>query len=131
MKPEHLVAIAVGGVLGAATRWAVVEVLPAGRLAVGVLVANTAGSFLVGVVAALALHPERRNHPVTLAAGAGFCGSLTTFSTLAVSVANELRDQRVGDGVAMLAVAVAAGLAAAWAGWHLIETTVHRSRPLR
>ena len=105
-------------------RWAVVEALPTGRLQWGVFAVNTVGSFLLGVIAAVSLHPQRRNRALTAAAGLGFCGSLTTFSTLAVSVASDLRTDAAGDGLVRLAVSVSAGIAAAWTGWHFTRSVV-------
>jgi len=126
MKPVRFVAIIAGGVVGAAVRWAIITALPIEEFAWGILVVNTVGSFLLGLVMAMALHPERRDHPMLAATSAGFCGSLTTFSALAVSVADDLRDGQASDAAAMLGVSLVAGLAAAWAGWHLIEAVVHR-----
>ncbi len=130
MKPDRLAFFAVGGVVGATARWVVVAITPHGSLDWGVLIVNTVGSLLLGMIAALALHPERRTEPAVIAAGAGFCGSLTTFSTLAVSVAGELRDGSTPTGLVRLGVSLAAGLGAAFVGWHLTERTVHHDAEL-
>ena len=130
MKPDRLVFFAVGGVVGATVRWVVVDIAPHGTLDWGVLIVNTIGSLLLGMIAALALHPERRTHPAVIAAGAGFCGSLTTFSTLAVSVAGELRDGSAPTGLVQLTVSLATGLVAAFVGWYLVERPVHHDAEL-
>ncbi len=131
MKPDRLVYIAVGGVLGAAVRWVVIDVAPQGALDWGVLIVNTVGSLALGMIAALALHPEHGTHPLVIAAGAGFSGSLTTFSTLAVSVAGDLRGGSAATGLVRLALSLAAGLVAASLGWQLAERALrHDSIPL-
>ena len=59
----------------------------------GTLFVNALGSFILGVAAALcsgAFLPQI----IYVAIGVGFCGSLTTFSTLAVDLQRFLRDQR-------------------------------------
>jgi CrcB protein len=130
VKPDRLAFFAAGGGVGAIVRWLVVDVAPHGALDWGVLIVNTLGSLLLGMIAAMALHPERRTNPLVIAAGAGFCGSLTTFSTLAVSVADELRDGSASTGLVRLAVSLATGLVAASVGWHLIDRTAHHDAEL-
>lgn len=49
---------------------------------VGTLVVNVVGSFLLGVVAAASRQPGAADWLLPLV-GVGFCGALTTFSTLA------------------------------------------------
>ncbi len=101
-----------GGITGAAARWTVGELLssPTSTL----LVVNTAGSFILGLATVIG-HTDagRPLHlsPVRLGLTVGFCGGLTTFSALAVDVADRLRD---GSGAALgLALAsVLAGIAA-------------------
>jgi len=75
-------AVGVGAALGAWLRWGL-SALPSwlGSLPLGTLLANLAGSYLVGVAVAFfqahpALPPEWRLLVVT-----GFLGGLTTFST--------------------------------------------------
>jgi CrcB protein len=68
--------VAVGGGAGAVARWGV-GLAVAG--ATGTLVANVAGSFLLGVLVARTL-PEW----LQLFGAAGFCSSFTTYSTFAV-----------------------------------------------
>lgn len=78
----EVLAVAVGGALGAALRYLLAHLLthgrrPSGWLPVGTLIANTVGCFVVGW-AAYAL-----NGTALLLVGTGFCGGLTTWSTLA------------------------------------------------
>ena len=75
-------AVAVGGALGAALRYLLAHVLthgrrPSGWLPVGTLVANTVGCFVLGWAA------SALDGTALLLVGTGFCGGLTTWSTLA------------------------------------------------
>ncbi len=113
---QRLVAIAIGGVAGAALRWAVFTSVDAGRFPWPVLAANVAGSLILG-----ALLAEEWSHPQARlllhdAGGIGFCGSLTTFSTFSVEVVNLARDGDVGIAVLYTVASVTATIAAVVAG---------------
>lgn len=70
--------VALGGALGAAVRLLLSHRLD-GELPRGTFVANLVGSLLLGLLSGLAL----TGRPWAFAA-VGFCGALTTYSTLAV-----------------------------------------------
>jgi CrcB protein len=79
---EWLLPVGVGGALGACTRYAVGQAVTApGR---GVLVANVAGSFLLGLLLGAGV-----GGTTELALGTGFCGALTTFSSFGVHTIEE------------------------------------------
>jgi CrcB protein len=104
--------VALGGVVGAALRWATGEGLD-DALATLVVV-NGLGSFLLG---ALLARPGWRDlESLRLWLGTGFCGGLTTFSTLAAEVALRLDDGRAADAVGFAAVTFGVGLVAAVVG---------------
>ncbi len=80
MTPLVLLAVAVGGALGAVLRHLTsVSLAGRGRVPLGVLVVNVVGSFVAGVALGAPLDPT-----VQLILVSGLCGGLTTFSTLAV-----------------------------------------------
>lgn len=80
------------------------------------LVVNVAGSALLGVLAALvAVHGWDQTW--LLVGGAGLAGGLTTFSTVAVELADDARAGARGRLLARLAAHVVLGLAAAAAGY--------------
>ena len=103
---RDLVAIAIGGLLGATLRWWITDidaatnggwfeyapnataVIPAPLLPGRVLFVNLLGTLLLGFTLARRAVDQRR---LSLAVATGFCGSLTTFSTLAVELAARFR----------------------------------------
>jgi CrcB protein len=70
--------VAVGAAVGAALRFEIARRLD-GRFPTGTLAVNVLGSFLLGLLSALALGA----HPIALL-GTGFCGGFTTYSAFAV-----------------------------------------------
>ncbi|MBP7001156.1 fluoride efflux transporter CrcB [Amaricoccus sp.] len=117
-------AVALGSALGSLARWegagalqaALGPPFPSGTLAV-----NVAGSFLIGLIAALTSPGGRfpASPAVRLFLMAGFCGGFTTFSTFALDTLQLA--QRGAAPVALLYVALSVPLwlAAVLTGWRL------------
>ena len=79
--------IALGGALGAVARaWVVkLSILEFGTsFSMGILVVNTLGSVVLGLLAGYTTYKTSLPLAFFAFAGAGFCGSFTTFSTYAV-----------------------------------------------
>lgn len=100
---------AVGGGLGAAVRFLLGHLLP-GPWHPGTLVANIAGSFVLGLLLAHAVSGN-----VMALLGTGFCGGLTTYSAFAVQTV-DLPPRRA---VAYACLTLGGCLAAAWFGLSL------------
>ena len=116
LAPRAAIAVGIGGLAGAGTRWALAEVLPASDVwPWGVLAVNLAGCLMLGYLAAAAWS-ARAELPMTLGIGTGFCGSLTTFSALTVDVAQMARDSDWGYAASYLAASVVGGVALALVG---------------
>lgn len=89
----QLIAVALGGALGASLRWGISLALPSAVFPWPVLVANLAGSFAIGfgwaAAEALVIGPTTRLFLIT-----GLLGALTTFSTFSLDVVYLLQNQR-------------------------------------
>ncbi len=118
MRARRLAAIGVGAVAGGALRWLALSGL-GGDPYVALLLVNTAASGLLGWLQA-AVHSGRwvRRDAADLV-GAGLCGTLSTWSALAVRLGDDLLDGSVARAVTWGGVSVAAGVVAAWAGARL------------
>ena len=128
LAPRAAIAVGIGGLVGASTRWALVEALPASDVwPWGVLAVNLAGCLLLGYLAAAAWS-VRAQLPITLGIGTGFCGSLTTFSALTVDVAQMARDSDWSDAAGYLAVSVLGGVALAVAGAAIRRTHTRQAQ---
>jgi CrcB protein len=101
--------VALGAAVGAALRFAVACRLDDG-FPWGTLAVNVTGSFVLGLLTALALSAQ----PAALL-GTGFCGGFTTYSAFAVQT------QRLGvrRGSAYAVATIAVSLAACAAGFAL------------
>ncbi len=114
-----LVLIAVGGAVGATTRYLVdswVSQLGTGAFPWGTLVVNITGSFLLGLLFALATErgvlPADIRGPVMV----GFIGAYTTFSTLVLESWRLVEDGSTALALANLGGSVLLGVVAVVAG---------------
>jgi CrcB protein len=122
-----LALVAAGAIPGALLRWQLdrlgrhlpigllPELLAEGRGAV--LLANLAGSFLLGLLVARAGRRPR----LALLGGIGFCGSFTTFSSWILQLQQLLARGQAASALLLLALSLAGGLAAAALGLSLAE----------
>jgi CrcB protein len=111
--PRELVAIFAGGAIGALLRVEIARLLGSGTTwPWGTFAVNVAGAFLLGYFTTrlqerLPLSSYRR--PLL---GTGFCGALTTFSTLQLELFTMLDAGRVGLALGYASASIAAGFAA-------------------
>jgi len=105
-----LAAVFIGGVAGALARAGVADALAhgPGRWPWATLLVNVAGAFVLGWVAARGFRRALL--------GQGFCGALTTFSTLQLELLQMLDHDRFGLALAYAAVSLALGVGAAELG---------------
>jgi CrcB protein len=110
--------VALGGMLGAPARYLTDRFVQSRHDSVlpwGTLIVNVAGSallgFLIGAQAHLGMPPS-----MTTLAGVGFCGGLTTFSTLGYETLRLLEDGAIGAAGLNMLGSLAVGLAAAYLG---------------
>jgi len=98
MNAAGLVAVGIGAVLGAWTRWGLSVALNTfvPNLPLGTLAANLIGGYLVGVAVELVLQLALVSAEWRLFIITGFLGSLTTFSTFSVEAVELLSLQRYG-----------------------------------
>lgn len=134
-RVESLVLVGTGGLVGTLARYGIslLEPTRSSQWPTGTLLVNIAGAFILGAL----LEGLARSGGDTgwrlharLLLGTGFCGSLTTFSTLAVEADLLVRGSHIGLALLYLASSLGLGLVAAGAGI-AVATGHHRLRGRR
>jgi CrcB protein len=127
---RNLVAVAIGGAIGALARVALATAFPtpAGQLPWATLAGNLVGAALLGAVLTWLTERVQVDPTVRLALGTGVLGAFTTYSTLAVEIDGLLT---AGRGLLAGSYAVASlllGLLGAVGGIRLARRASHRPR---
>lgn len=133
--PGAWIAIAIGGVIGTWSRfalggWLAARATTAGAPGLwatpaGTLAINLAGCAVLGAVAALAAaKPGLMPTELRLAIAVGFCGAFTTFSTFGVETLAMLQAGRWDWALGYVAASNVFGVAAAAGGWSVAKALV-------
>lgn len=130
-----MLVVFLGGCLGGLARYLAVRQWPAAgdRFPWAVWSVNMVGAFIltVTIVIAAELAPSRYLRPLV---GTGFCGALTTFSSVVVTVDQLWGRHRAAVAVGYLFATAAGALLASWAGlvtgrWAAARPIAYRRRP--
>lgn len=113
-----MAAVAAGGFFGGLVRYLVGLALPTatGGYPWATLIVNTAGAFILALLLILVLEvlpPTTYLRPVL---GTGFCGALTTFSSVATGADQLVAHGHAATAAGYVALSLLAGLAAASLG---------------
>ena len=110
--------IAGGGALGSLARWGLASALPhrASEIAWGTVIANVAGSFLLGLLMAVVLDVWADRRYARPFLGVGVLGGFTTFSTYELDARGLFATHHPGLALTYLAGSVLAALVAVGAG---------------
>jgi CrcB protein len=113
-----LVAIAIGGFVGGLARYGLQQAWPTpqGGYPWVIFTVNTAGAFILGLLLVVVMEVLPPTRHLRALVGTGFCGALTTFSSVAVDVDQLAAHGHAATAVAYLAGSLVAGLAAAGLG---------------
>jgi len=128
-----VVAVALGGVLGAVSRYAISLALPTetGHFPWGTFLINISGSAVLGFILILVIEQFPRGRLARPVIGTGFLGAYTTFSTFMVETVELIRDGRPEVAIAYLVASVFAGLLAVWIGMTSARVVLRAERWLQ
>lgn len=114
----NVIVVLIGGALGALARYqldGLIQDHTHGAMPVGTLVINVSGSLVLGLLVGLRLQ-HGLSSTVELAAGTGFCGAFTTFSSLMYEATRLAQDGAYRQAVRTLSLNVVLGGGAAALG---------------
>ena len=110
--------VGIGGFIGAVCRYLIGlipleqgSVFPVKTFAINVL-----GSFVIGVIAALAAKDSWLDPQIVLFLKVGICGGFTTFSSFALETADMLKSGSEATAVLYVSLSMVIGVAAVFAG---------------
>jgi CrcB protein len=115
---QHLIAIAIGGALGALSRYWMSGLLNNAehRIPYGTLTCNVLGSFLMGVCFVLILEKSRLSPELRPLLMVGFMGAFTTFSTFSMETIAMLQEGHVMSAAIYILLSVVLCLVALYGG---------------
>jgi CrcB protein len=121
-------AVALGGALGSAARWALAEAMPhaRGELPWATLLTNVVGCALIGVLMVLVAERWSDHRLVRPFLGTGILGGFTTFSTYVVDTRTLVATGHAPTATAYLLGTLLAGLLAVVLGLRLTERLAGR-----
>ncbi|MEM8594077.1 MAG: fluoride efflux transporter CrcB [Pseudomonadota bacterium] len=123
-----LILIAVGGALGATTRYGLTQWVNTNtplRYLPGTLMVNVLGSFFMGCLFAWLINKPSTGDGLRLFLGVGFLGAFTTFSTFSLETLQYLQRGDVQVAVFNMLSSVAASLLAVFAGFYLVRSVMN------
>jgi CrcB protein len=127
VERPRLLVVALGAVIGATVRWAALDVAGPSSAAAALLIVNVAGCALAGAVLAgpgIGRLTPRRSRDLLVV---GLCGALTSWSTLAVQLAQDTRAGNWSGAAGWLVANLALGLGVAAVAHRAVS--MRRARP--
>lgn len=115
-----VLAVAAGGALGSAARFAIGNLARAwwgASFPWGTLLANVLGSFLLGFLAKLGLESRAMSPALRLALTTGFCGGFTTYSTFNLETLGLFDGGEPGKAAVYVGLTLVLSLVAGLAGF--------------
>ena len=114
----NIILIGLSGALGAVSRYGVNQYVSHyfGSNLLGTFLANTSGSFLLGLFIGMIASHTNWSNEIRLVVAVGFLGSYTTFSTLTVDTIQLIQNGEVYTAGLNLVASVVIGLFAAMLG---------------
>lgn len=112
--------VGLGGALGSMLRFGLSFLMkPVNLFPVATFSINCIGSFLIGIIAGLAIRESQPGWYLLLATG--ICGGFTTFSAFSLEGMQLLHEQKTGMYLLYTGCSIMLGLFLVWLGWKLVR----------
>ncbi len=112
------IAVGIGGFIGAVCRYLIgmVPLKEGCTFPIKTFLINIAGSFLIGIITALAMKTDPLDSRTVLFLKVGLCGGFTTFSSFALETADLMKDGKIHLVALYTVLSVTFGVLAVFAG---------------
>lgn len=116
------IAVGAGGFIGAVCRYLIgmIPLKEGCAFPIKTFMINIAGSFLIGIVAALAMRTESLDSRAVLFLKVGICGGFTTFSSFALETTDLMKYGKMHLAAIYTVLSVTLGVLAAFAGQGIV-----------
>ena len=116
------IVVGVGGFVGAVCRYLIgmIPLKEGCTFPIKTFMINIAGSFLIGIVAALAMRTESLDSRTVLFLKVGICGGFTTFSSFALETTDLMKNGKMHLAVIYTVLSVTLGVLAVFAGQGIV-----------
>ena len=117
------IAVGVGGFIGAVCRYLIgmIPLKEGCTFPIKTFMINIAGSFLIGLVAALAMRTESLDSRTVLFLKVGICGGFTTFSSFTLESADLIKSGKMQLAVIYTILSIILGVLAVFAGQGIVR----------
>lgn len=130
-KARVIAAVFAGGCIGGLVRYVVTKQWPTphDHFPWSTFTVNVAGAFVLATLIVVVSDVLRDSSYARPLIGTGFCGALTTFSSVVVEADELIAHGHAGLATTYLCVSIIAGLAAAWFGMTLARSLAENRSP--
>ena len=118
----NCIVVGAGGFIGAVCRYLIgmIPLKEGCTFPIKTFMINIAGSFLIGIVAALAMRTESLDSRIVLFLKVGICGGFTTFSSFALETTDLMKDGKMHLAAIYTVLSVTLGVLAVFAGQGIV-----------
>ncbi len=118
----NCIVVGAGGFIGAVCRYLIgmIPLKEGCTFPIKTFMINIAGSFLIGIVAALAMKTDSLDSRIVLFLKVGICGGFTTFSSFALETTDLMKDGKMHLAAIYTVLSVTLGVLAVFAGQGIV-----------
>lgn len=115
--------VGIGGFIGAVIRYLIglIPLKDGSAFPIRTFLINVFGSFIIGIIAALAVKNNSFNPRVILFIKVGICGGFTTFSSFALETSNLMESGNISTALLYAILSIMVGLIAVFAGQEIVR----------
>lgn len=118
----NCIIVGAGGFIGSVCRYLIgmIPLKEGCTFPIKTLMINITGSFIIGIVAALAMKVGSPDSRIVFFLKVGICGGFTTFSSLALETTDLIKDGKIYLAVIYTVLSVTLGVLAVFAGQGIV-----------